>query len=144
MKKPRLSLSILLISMLSFSLVQGQNTKTTLNPNKVYYPSYTSNERETLVFQKVMGYEVVTCDFHMHTVFSDGLVWPTIRVTEAWTEGLDAIAITDHIEYRPYRKYTVNDHNTSYLIAKEAADAAGFMLIKGTEITRTQKTLGHF
>lgn len=27
----------------------------------------------------------------MHTVFSDGLVWPSIRVAEAWMEGLDAI-----------------------------------------------------
>ena len=28
----------------------------------------------------------------MHTVFSDGTVWPTVRVTEAWEEGLDAMA----------------------------------------------------
>lgn len=135
---------VVLIAILCISPVNGQSTKTSLNPNKVTYPSYGSQSRTTLVFPKVMGYEVVTCDFHMHTMFSDGLVWPSIRVSEAWTEGLDAIAITDHIEYRPYRKYTVNDHNTSYLIAKEAADAVGFMTIKGTEITRTQKTIGHF
>ena len=135
---------VILIAILCVSPVNGQSTKTNLNPNKVTYPSYGSQSRAALVFPKVMGYEVVTCDFHMHTMFSDGLVWPSIRVSEAWTEGLDAIAITDHIEYRPYRKYTVNDHNTSYLIAKEAADAVGFMAIKGTEITRTQKTIGHF
>ncbi|MDD2281164.1 MAG: PHP domain-containing protein [Bacteroidales bacterium] len=144
MKRNLIYPALLLIAFLCCSLLQGQSTKTNLNPNKVTYPSYGSEERSTIIFPKVMGYEVVTCDFHTHTMFSDGLVWPSLRVSEAWTEGLDAIAITDHIEYRPHRKLTVNDHNTSYTIAKEAADAAGFMLIKGTEITRTQKTLGHF
>ena len=42
------------------------------------------------------GYLTLKCDLHIHTVFSDGLVWPTVRVEEAWREGLDAIAITDH------------------------------------------------
>ena len=32
------------------------------------------------------GYQTLKCDFHIHTVFSDGLVWPSIRVQEAWTE----------------------------------------------------------
>ena len=39
------------------------------------------------------NYQTLKCDFHMHTVFSDGLVWPTVRVDEAYAEGLDAIAI---------------------------------------------------
>lgn len=114
------------------------------NPNKVNFPSYSSQVRENLTFPKVMGYEVLACDFHTHTMFSDGLVWPTLRVYEAWTSGLDAMALTDHIEYRPYKKYTNNDHNTSFDIAKPAADEVGFLLIKGTEITRKQSTLGHF
>lgn len=112
--------------------------------NKVNFPSYSSQVRENLTFPKVMGYEVLACDFHTHTMFSDGLVWPTLRVSEAWAGGLDAMALTDHIEYRPYKKYTNNDHNTSFDIAKPAADEVGFLLIKGTEITRKQSTLGHF
>ncbi len=48
-------------------------------------------------------YKTLKCDFHMHTVFSDGLVWPTIRVDEAIDEGLVAIAITDHLEYLPHK-----------------------------------------
>ena len=36
------------------------------------------------------GYRTLKCDFHIHTVFSDGLVWPTVRVDEAYREGLDA------------------------------------------------------
>lgn len=88
------------------------------------------------------GYKTLKCDFHMHTVFSDGKVWPDIRVAEAWQEGLDAIAITDHIEYRPNKEILKGDLNESYKIAKRAGDAVGFMVIQGTEITRS-KPLGH-
>jgi hypothetical protein len=72
----------------------------------------------------------------MHTVFSDGMVWPTIRVQEAWNEGLDAIAITDHIEHRPHSKDITSDHNRSYEIAKPLSDKMDIILIKGAEITR--------
>lgn len=82
------------------------------------------------------GYYTLKCDFHMHTVFSDGLVWPTLRVLEAWNEGLDAIAITDHLEYRPFREDISADHNRSYEIARAKADELGIILIKGAEITR--------
>ena len=34
------------------------------------------------------GYQTLKCDFHIHTVLSDGSVWPTVRVQEAWREGL--------------------------------------------------------
>ena len=88
------------------------------------------------------GYQTLKCDFHIHTVFSDGSVWPDIRVQEAWQEGLDAIAMTDHLEYRPHQNIVVADHNESYNIARNAADRLGFILIKGAEITRS-KPLGH-
>lgn len=143
MKRIKIILSVAALlgsTMLSF----GQNTDNSLNPNKVFYPEYQGQSRVEISFPKVMGYDVVTCDFHSHTIFSDGLLWPTLRVNEAWRQGLDALAITDHIEYRPHQKYLNSDLNTSYNIAKDAADEAGIILIKGTEITRKQSVLGHF
>lgn len=88
------------------------------------------------------GYITLKCDFHIHTVFSDGKVWPDVRVNEAWQEGLDAIAITDHIEYRPLRDVVKGDLNESFKIAKKRGDQIGFIVIQGTEITRS-KPLGH-
>lgn len=88
------------------------------------------------------GYHTLKCDFHIHTVFSDGSVWPSVRVQEAWTEGLDAIAITDHIEYRPFKDIVQADLNESYNIARREGDRCGLIVIKGTEITRS-KPLGH-
>ena len=81
-------------------------------------------------------YKTLKCDFHMHTVFSDGLVWPTIRVDEAIDEGLDVIAITDHLEYLPHKKHVSTDKNISYQIAKKKADRKGLICVAGAEITR--------
>ncbi len=95
-----------------------------------------AQSRKEIQIPDIPGYYTLKCDFHMHTVFSDGDVWPTVRVSEAWEQGLDAIAITDHIEYRPHLQELNSDHNRSYEIAKPMADQKGIILIRGTEITR--------
>ena len=84
----------------------------------------------------VLGYVTVKCDFHTHTVFSDGKVWPSVRADEAWCEGLDAFAITDHIEYQPHKEDVRNDHNRSFEIGQIRAEALGLEIIRGGEITR--------
>lgn len=91
----------------------------------------------------IPGYKTLKCDLHQHTVFSDGNVWPTVRVEEAWREGMDAIAITDHIEYQPHKNDIPTNHNRPYEIALPAAKDKGILLIKGAEITRDTPP-GHF
>ncbi len=92
--------------------------------------------RREIKIPDVLGYETVKCDFHMHTVFSDGRVWPSVRSEEAWREGLDAFAITDHIEYQPHKEDMRTNHNRSYEIARGSAEALGLQIIKGAEITK--------
>jgi len=84
----------------------------------------------------IPGYVTLKCDFHTHTVFSDGSVWPDIRSEEAWRDGLDAIAITDHVEYQPHREDLPVQHNRSYDIAKSLGDTLNLIVIRGSEITR--------
>jgi hypothetical protein len=91
----------------------------------------------------IPGYLVLKCDFHIHTVFSDGAVWPSIRAEEAWREGLDAFAITDHIEYQPHEEDVRTNHNRSYEIAQSRAKTLGLKIIKAGEITRDMPP-GHF
>lgn len=106
-------------------------------------PEYLSNDyRQKIYIPDVGEYKILKCDLHTHTVFSDGGVWPTVRVEEAWSEGLDAVAITDHIEYRPRKDILKGDLNQAYILAKKRADEIGFLVIKGTEITRS-KPVGH-
>jgi len=92
--------------------------------------------RTTVNLPDVPGYITLKCDFHIHTVFSDGYVWPSVRAEEAWREGLDAIAITDHIEYRPHKADITNDLNRSYHIARETGEDLKVLVIHGSEITR--------
>lgn len=89
------------------------------------------------------GYITLKGDFHVHTDFSDGVVWPTFRIDEAVREGIDIIAITDHVEYRPHKDFMKSeDHNQSYDIALPYAKDRNVILVKGVEITRPMPT-GH-
>jgi len=98
-----------------------------------------SQDRE-ITFPDVPGYQTLVCDLHQHTVFSDGSVWPDIRVQEALLDGLDAISLTDHIEYQPHKADIPHpDRNRSFEVAKEWASARDedLIIIHGTEITRS-------
>ena len=99
--------------------------------------------RQEIAIPDIPGYITLTYDPHMHSVFSDGLVWPTVRVHEAWREGLDIISITEHIEYRPFRSDVQAGHNRAYEITRPVAEQIGVMLIHGSEITRGMPP-GHF
>lgn len=90
----------------------------------------------------ISGYYTLKGDFHIHTFYSDGSVSPEDRVKEAWRDGLDVIAITDHIEY-PNSQLQPFDLNKSYDLAIKTAQEYGIILIKGGEITRSMPP-GHF
>lgn len=99
--------------------------------------------RHEIHFPNLPGYQTLKCDLHMHTVFSDGNVWPTVRVDEAWRQGLDAIAITDHIEYQPHKDDIPTKHNRPFELALKSAQQHDLLLIRGSEITRDTPP-GHF
>lgn len=84
----------------------------------------------------VPGYITLKCDFHSHTVFSDGVVWPTVRVDEAWREGYDGLAITDHLEYQAHKADIPPNHNRSHQVAAPTGDALDILVVKGSEVTR--------
>jgi 3',5'-nucleoside bisphosphate phosphatase len=90
-----------------------------------------------LLFPNLPGYQTLKTDFHQHTVFSDGRVWPDIRVEEALKDDLDAISLTEHLEYQPHKEdIPHSDRNRSLAVAREAAENSDLMLIHGSEITR--------
>lgn len=91
----------------------------------------------------IPGYVTIKCDLHMHTMFSDGDVWPTVRVDEAVRDGLDAIAISDHLEYNPHKDLVPLDHNAAWKICEEYAKAKNLILVHAAELTRKMPP-GHF
>lgn len=130
--------------------------------------------RKEIILPMVNGYNVYKADLHTHSVFSDGSVLPKLRVEEAWRDGLDIMAVTEHIEYRPAEKTFVDylekyrdekydkaintrltkkapseegimvDLNYGVKETQEAAKKYGLLIIPGSEITRNGTTVGHF
>ncbi len=114
---------LLLISALIFQQAMAQEHSHRLN--------------RALKFPDVPGFKVLKCDFHQHTVFSDGSVWPDIRVMEALMDGLDAISLTEHLEYQPHKEDIPHpDRNRSYDLAVKEAKDHDLLIIRGSEITR--------
>jgi hypothetical protein len=95
-----------------------------------------AQERDPLPVPDLPGFRTLKGDFHLHTVFSDGEVWPTVHVWEAWRDGLDVIALTDHVEYRPHASDVGLDLLRPYDLARPLADELGMILVPGVEITR--------
>ena len=95
-----------------------------------------SNSR-FITFPDTQQYQTLVADLHTHSVFSDGHVWPNIRVGEALKDGVDALAITEHLEYQPHLADIPNkDRNRAYEEAKSAAKGREIIIINGSEITR--------
>ena len=99
--------------------------------------AFVLSQRKIINIPDLPGYITLKCDFHMHTVFSDGNVWPTVRVGEAFRDGLDAIAITDHIEYTPKKDYIPIDYNAAWKISEGVAKEFNLILVHGAELTRS-------
>ncbi|MBR2325749.1 MAG: PHP domain-containing protein [Alistipes sp.] len=130
-------------------------------------------QRTELILPQVNGYNIYKADLHVHTVYSDGWLSGRARAEEAFYDGLDIIAITDHIEYRPneanflratkgyhkrlpeaknYRVHRVPadkdgilaDLNISFEEANKYGKRNGLLVIRGAEITREPDSVGHY
>lgn len=160
-------ISILFALLISITPICAQR-----NPDLRHLPKRPI-ERTEMVLPKIKGYNVYKADFHIHTTYSDGDVSVKGRVSEAFYDGLEIIAITDHIEYRPYEARMLQatrgyhkelpkaknnrlmnepadkdgilaDLNTPYEDAKKYGKRMGLLVIPGVEITRHPDKIGHY
>lgn len=129
--------------------------------------------RREIIVPQVRGLNVYKADLHLHTIFSDAHVTPEYRVQEAWLDGLDVIAITEHTEYRDYEQKMIDflsgylpegtkavntnlldkgpekggiqaDLNLPIRLAEKTAERYGIVVVSGMEISRTPETIGHY
>jgi len=102
-----------------------------------YGPGTSAASSRTIVFPNTEKHLTLSLDLHTHTVFSDGHVWPTVRVGEAQRDGLDGYAVTEHLEYQPHiSDIPHTDRNRSFEEASRAAANSDLTVIPGVEITR--------
>lgn len=134
-----LLVTLAFVSFLTASSAYAQTVEGMMRLDEFRYPK----KKNLINIPNVNGYVVLKCDFHMHTVFTDGHVWPNVRVQEAWKEGLDAISFTEHVEYTPHKEDVRVSNLRPHELAENLAKENNLILIKGTEITRNTPP-GHF
>ncbi len=96
-------------------------------------------QSRAIEFPDVDGYHTLAVDLHTHSVFSDGSVWPVIRVQESERDGVALLAVTEHLEYQPRAADIPNpDRNRAFAVAAEyaGAEAPGVIVVNGAEISR--------
>ena len=128
MKKLLVSFIFIFLYFLSFSIASH---------GSAYSISLNKDQDRMILFPDTKDYKTIVADLHTHSVFSDGHVWPNIRVEEALRDGIDALAITEHLEYQPHHADILHeDRNRAYEEAKAAASDKNIIIIQGSEITR--------
>ncbi len=102
-----------------------------------YADAQPEQDARSIDFPDAEGYVTLVADLHTHTVFSDGDVWPTIRIEEATKDGIDVISFTEHLEYQPHIEDIPHpDRNRSFELGQLAVSNSDLMVIRGAEITR--------
>ena len=102
-----------------------------------YADAQAEQDARSIDFPDPEGYVTLVADLHTHTVFSDGKVWPTIRIEEATKDGVDVISFTEHLEYQPHIEDIPHpDRNRSFELGQLAVSNSDLMVIRGAEITR--------
>lgn len=104
------------------------------NPEMLRHSERHEPCRHEIVLPQVNGYNVYKADLHTHTAYSDGQVLPKYRVNEAWRDGLDIMAVTEHIEYRPHEE-TFLEYLEEYR-SKKYDTAVNNRLTSGDELTK--------
>jgi predicted metal-dependent phosphoesterase TrpH len=136
----------ILLAALFITAMSGYSVAQVQNSDVYEFPALKQmkilNLRVHVNLPDLEGFKTLKCDFHMHSVFSDGHVLPETRVVEAWCDGLDAIALTDHVENRKFRDFVISNLNKSNAMAVQKGKETGILVVEGAEITR-KKPLGH-
>ena len=82
--------------------------------------------RTEFIAPSVDGYTAYKADLHTHTIFSDGHLSMEARLREAWQNGLDVMAVTEHLEYRKHEK-TLVEYLSNYMPKGTKAKAYSFV-----------------
>lgn len=96
-------------------------------------------QNRVIEFPDVDGYQTLAVDLHTHSVFSDGWVWPVIRVQESERDGVALFAVSEHLEFQPHvADIPHTDRNRSFAVAAEWAGStdSDVIVVNGAEISR--------
>ena len=98
---------ILVFGLLAGLTVSAQYYQDAVNKDMLHIRQPRNAQRSEFIAPSVDGYTAYKADLHTHTIFSDGHLTMEARLREAWQNGLDVMAVTEHLEYRKHEKMMV-------------------------------------
>ncbi len=167
-------LTLIVIAALSALSVSAQYYVDNKNHEMLRINKPHSFNRKEFYAPSVDGYTAYKADLHTHTIYSDGHLSMEARVREAWGDGLDVMAVTEHLEYRAQEKNLLKflkgyvgegtkaqaydfvrgegpakedikvDFNVPVEIARKTAKYYDITIIPGIEVTRKPDEYCHF
>lgn len=84
--------------------VSAQYYQDAVNGDMLHVRQPRTLQRTEINLPSIDGYTPYKADLHTHTIYSDGHLSMEARIREAWADGLDVMAVTEHLEYRPNEK----------------------------------------
>lgn len=163
-----------IVAILAGLTASAQYYQDNVNPDMLRMEHPRSFNRKEFIAPGVDGYTAYKADLHNHTIFSDGHLTMQSRVREAWADGLDVMAVTEHLEFRPHERDLVKylkgytgkdakakaydfvskpgpakedigvDFNVPVQIARKVAKNYDITIISGIEVTRKPDEYCHF
>ena len=118
---------LLIVAVMAGLSASAQYYQDNTNKEMLHIRQPRTVQRTEFVVPAIDGYTAYKADLHTHTIFSDGHLSMESRVREAWLDGLDVMAVTEHLEYRPHEKNLVKYMEGGYIAKGTKAQAYSFV-----------------
>lgn len=156
MKRALLFISAMLVALSTMAQEYTTRYQSVTEPQTLLPTGYVRLSRREIFLPTVNGYNPYKADLHMHSTLTDGVVNIKGRMEEAWSDGLDILAATEHMSIRPVadKEGQATPESAKLKRSKAATKAVesatkiaeefGLLVIPGVELTGDAKTQGHF
>lgn len=120
-------ITLLLVAVAATMSASAQYYQDAVNKEMLHIRQPRTVQRSEFTVPAIDGYTAFKADLHTHTIFSDGHLSMESRIREAWKDGLDVMAVTEHLEYRPHEKNLVKYMEGGYIAKGTKAKANSFV-----------------
>ena len=120
-------ISLMLVAMLTVASVSAQYYEDAVNKEMLHIRQPRTVQRTEFIIPAIDGYTPYKADLHNHTIFSDGHLSMESRIREAWKDGIDVMAVTEHLEHRPHERDLVKYMEGGYIAKGTKAQANTFV-----------------
>ena len=117
----------MLVAMLTVASVSAQYYEDAVNKEMLHIRQPRTVQRTEFIIPAIDGYTPYKADLHTHTIFSDGHLSMESRIREAWKDGIDVMAVTEHLEHRPHERDLVKYMEGGYIAKGTKAQANTFV-----------------